>query len=300
MPLRESTPGGGDQRASFGFPSNRQISRPDAASYPRSQPSPPPNSTCVRPFTLGGDRAAPLAVQHVLAGADRTPDHVARLPVHRDQAWRPRRGDARVSLVAAVGRGDEQQVPDRQHLAVRASCTKTPRRAHRSSSQTMSPARVRERLVLLTPRRSSRRESPSCPGTGAGTRPSCSRAGRRRRTVRWSSREAGTPSAPARPAGRGPAKGTPPSPPGTPPARRNPPDSRVPLPRVVGPDVDHAAGHHGPPERFAAQLDAPYDVPPGDPMSQSTGGFPSVRRGRGARRRRAQRDVPGQPARRAW
>src|SRR5687767_3365845 len=57
--LREKTPGRGRQRASFGLPSKRQISRPDSASYPRSQPSPPPNSTWVRPPT-----SAALGLHH--------------------------------------------------------------------------------------------------------------------------------------------------------------------------------------------------------------------------------------------
>src|SRR5690349_11401064 len=71
--LREKIPGRGNQRASAGLPSNRQSSRPEAASYARNQPSPPPKSTRGRPFTIAAagldhspcriDAPAPMARQ---------------------------------------------------------------------------------------------------------------------------------------------------------------------------------------------------------------------------------------------
>ena len=117
--LRERTPGADSQRASFGLPSKRQISRPDAASYARSQPSPPPKSTCVRPPTSAatGLHHCPCSTCSPAPTARQTT--LPRTLVHRDEARRARRGDARVSFVAAVGGADDQQVADRQHVAVR-------------------------------------------------------------------------------------------------------------------------------------------------------------------------------------
>ena len=92
------------------------------------------------PVDIGRHRAGPLAVQHLLTGADGAPDHVARTLVHRDQTGA--RGDGtrvwpsfRPLEVETISRS-----PTGNTSLLVASWGKTPRRPHMSSSQTMSAA----------------------------------------------------------------------------------------------------------------------------------------------------------------
>src|SRR5437763_7492251 len=141
IPQRENTPGRGRHTASFGFPSKRQSSRPDPPSYARSHPSPPPNSTCVRPFT-----SAAVGLHHCPCSTC-SPAPIAchtTLPDRLSTAIRlGARGDG--TRVCPSFRPFDVHTTTRSPSAntslLHASCGKTPSTPHKSSSQTTSPPR---------------------------------------------------------------------------------------------------------------------------------------------------------------
>src|SRR5262245_32481326 len=70
------------------------------------------------PVDGGRHRAGPGAMQHPVSCSDGAPDHASRVLVHRDQTWRPRRWDARMAFVLAVGGPDDEQITKDQHIAI--------------------------------------------------------------------------------------------------------------------------------------------------------------------------------------